>query len=134
VHEQTFTPKGDGIATRWPHLKRFLYVNNSDVCVDDYPGWHFAVERNAPPKAELAAAYDEWADYYAWCLTQRTDLADDRIKRHIVEGWSDSMVYCCQRSAARVRGEELGEWLPQHERRPDLAAEGKAIMAELTVP
>jgi len=30
------------------------------------------------------------------------------------------------------RGEELGEWLPQDQRRPDLAAEGKAIMAELT--
>lgn len=82
--------------------------------------------------AERAAAYEEWADFYEWHLTQREqELAGDRRKRHLVEKWTDSMAYSCRRSAAWARGENPGSWVSQRERRPDLHAESQAILAEL---
>ncbi|MPZ83106.1 MAG: hypothetical protein GEV28_23020 [Actinophytocola sp.] len=81
---------------------------------------------------ERAAAYEEWADFYEWCLEQRAaELAGDRVKRHLVAEWTDSMTYCCRRSAAWARGEDPGEWVPQSQRRPDLHAEHLAIVAEI---
>ncbi len=121
------------VSNRWRHIARFLRVDVSTGWVDDdYLGWHFTHERVSRPSAELAAAYDEWADFFEWRLAQRADeLADDRIKRHLVEEWTDSMTYGCRRAAARARGEEPDEWVPQHERRPDLDAEGHAIVDEI---
>ena len=65
-------------------------------------------------------------------MEQRAEeLAADRTLRHLVMEWTDSMVYCCRRSAAYARGEHPGEWIAQHVRRPDLDAEGRAIVAEI---
>ncbi len=133
--EEVFTPTGDGIAERWPHITMFLSVNNSDVCVDDdFPRWLFANERTPTPCPEMAAAYEEWADYFEWCLAQRADeLAADRGKRRLAEKWTDSMAYCCRRLAAWARGEHPGKWLPEHQRRPNPDAERHAIAGPATV-
>lgn len=133
MREKRFTPTGDTAIRRWPHIRKFLCVNNSDVCVDhDFHRWHFAHERKASPSPEMAAAYEEWADYFEWRLAQRAgELAGDRVRRHLVEEWTDSMAYCCRRSASWARGDHPGEWVPQHRRRPDLDAEGRAIVDEI---
>lgn len=106
------------VSNRWPHIERFLRTDCPTGWVDDeYHRWHFANEEAILPCAEVAAALDEWADFYEWRLEQRADeLASDRTKRHIVEVWTDSMVYCCQRWAARARGEDPGEWISPHGR------------------
>jgi len=118
---------------RWRHIARFLWVDAATGRVDDdYVGWHFANKRVSRPATEVAAACDEWADFFEWRLAQRAaELADDRVKRHLVEKWTDSMAYCCRRSATRAKGDDPGEWVPQHERRPDLDAEGRAIADEI---
>lgn len=41
------------------------------------------------------------------------------------------MTYSCRRSAAFARGEFPEAWVPQSTRRPDLAAERQAIVAEI---
>jgi hypothetical protein len=41
------------------------------------------------------------------------------------------MAYSCWRCAAFARGEDPGVWVPMSERRPDLAAEKQAIVAEI---
>ena len=120
-------------SNRWPHIRRFLWVDEAtDRIDDDYLTWHFATERVSFPSAKVAAAYEEWADFFEWCLAWRADeLAAGRVKRHLVEEWTDSMAYCCRRSAAWARGDDPGEWVPQHQRRPDLDAEGRAIVIEI---
>jgi hypothetical protein len=66
-------------------------------------------------------AFEEWADFYDYCLEQRADeLAVNPCLRSLVAKWTDSMAYCCRRSAAWARGEHPGAWIPQCERRPDL--------------
>jgi hypothetical protein len=137
VHGRLFTlvseDDPDGISNRWPHLGRFLRVDESTGWVDDdYLRWHFAEQKVSQPSAEVAAAYEEWADYFEWRLEQRADeLAANRVKRHLVAKWTDSMAYCCRRSAAWARDEDPGEWVPEQQRRPDLDAEGRAIVAEI---
>jgi len=97
---------------------------------DDYFGW--AREEPALGPDEQAAALEEWADFYEFRLAQRADeLAIDRGKRNLVEKWTDSMAYCCRRSAAWARGEDPGEWIPLPVRRPDLDAASRAIVDEL---
>lgn len=117
------------VQERWPHISRFLRVNGSTGGIDDdYPRFSRLEEQLDP--AELAASHEEWADFYEWQLAQRADeLATDRVKRHLVAEWTDSMAYSCRRSAAFARGENPGEWVPQSVRRPDLAAEQRAIVA-----
>jgi hypothetical protein len=81
---------------------------------------------------ERVAAYEEWADFWEWRLAQREpELTSDRRKRHLVAKWTDSMIYSCRRSAAFARGEDPGEWVPQSQRRPDLHAENRAIVADI---
>ncbi|WP_133849709.1 hypothetical protein [Labedaea rhizosphaerae] len=114
--------------SRWPHIQRYL----RDHSRPDFIGWYFATGRITLPNPDVAAANEEWADFYEWRLEQRAEeLAADRIKRHLVEEWTAGMAYCCRRSAAWARGEEPGEWLPLSERRPDIHAEGEAIVAEI---
>ena len=120
------------IPKRWPHIERFLWVDDSTGGVgEDFPGWLSCDKPKLSPD-ELAAAYEEWAAFWEWCLVRREpQLAGDRHKRHLVEQWTDSMAHSCRRSAAQARGVDPGEWLPQSQRRPDLYAEGQAIVAEI---
>ena len=68
------TPPDREISDRWPNIELFLRVNETTGRVDgDYLRWHFANERVSLPSTELAAAYEEWADFYEWRLVQRTD-------------------------------------------------------------
>jgi hypothetical protein len=117
--------------TSWPHIRRFLRIDNSTGSVDDdYPSFSHVEDRLDP--AARAASHEEWADFYEWRLTQRADeLATDRVKRHLVAEWTDSMAYSCRRSAAFARGENPGVWIPLSKRRPDLDAEKQAIVAEI---
>jgi hypothetical protein len=117
---------------QWPHIARFIRAPDSTGWVEDkFPRWSLYAEELSP--AERAAAYEEWADFFQWRLAQRaTELARDRDKRHLVEEWTDSMTYCCLRSAAWARGEDPGEWVSQSQRRPDLHAEKMAIVAEIS--
>lgn len=133
MREKRFTPTDDMIRRRWSHIRMFLSVNNSDVYVeDDFQQWFFTHEPATSPCPKVAAAYDEWADYFEWRLAQRAvELADDRAKRHLVEEWTDTMAYCCRRSAVWARGDHPGEWVPQRLRRPDLEAEAHAIVNEI---
>lgn len=121
------------IANRWPNIERFLRVDDSTGHIEDnYATWSFANDRKTLPAAKKAEALEEWADFFEWRLSRRTaELATDRIKRHLVEQWTDSMAYSCRRSAAWARGDEPGRWVPQRERRPDLDAEGWAILDEI---
>jgi hypothetical protein len=80
--------------------------------------WHYWAEQVSP--AEVAAGYEEWADYFEYRLAD--ELATDPSRRYLMETWTDSMVYLCRRRAARARGEDPGEWVPQHKRRPDIVA------------
>lgn len=118
------------VLDRWPHIRRFLWVDDSTGRVDDnYTGWSSCVEGRLNP-VERAAAYEEWAGFYEWCLAQRAaEVADDRRRRHLVETWTDSMAYSFRRSAAWARGDNPGTWVSQWERRPDLYAENQAIVA-----
>jgi hypothetical protein len=120
------------ITSGWPHIRRFLRVDDVTGRVDgDFTGWTSCVELRLSP-VEQAAAYEEWASFWEWHLTRREpELAGDRVKRHLVATWTDSMTYSCRRSAAWARGEDPGECVPQVRRRPDLHAEGKAILADI---
>ena len=116
---------------RWPRIAQFLRVDKTTGRVDDDHLTFMSVEDELAP-AERAAAYEEWAAFYEWRLEQRAaELAADRVKRHLVAEWTDNMAYCCRRSAAFARGDDPGTWLPLSARRPDLAAEQRAIVAEL---
>lgn len=121
---------GREMVDRWPHIKRFLRLESSGWVEDEFHWWSSTEKLLSP--AERAAAYDEWADFYEFRLALRAaELSTDRIKRHLVEEWTDSMAYCCRRCAAVARGEDPGEWVPQHLRRPDLDTESRAIVAEI---
>jgi hypothetical protein len=111
----------EGVAQRWPHISRYLQVAQSGEIEDDYLSWHLANNRVNLPSVEAAAALTEWADFYEFQCARRTaELADDHHERRLVEEWTESMAYCCRRAAARARGEDPGEWVPQWKRRPDL--------------
>jgi hypothetical protein len=105
--------------SRWPHIARYLQRRSSGWVDDDFRRWCDIRERLGP--AERAAANEEWADFFEWRSANRAEeLPSDRTGRRLVEKWTDSMAYCCRRSAAWARGEDPGEWVPQHVRRPDL--------------
>jgi hypothetical protein len=121
----------EDISNRWPHIGRFLRLDDSTGSVDDdHPRFWRVEDRLAP--AERAAAYEEWAEFYEWRLEQRSDeLATGRVKRHLVAEWTESIAYSCRRSAAFARGEDPGVSMPLSVRRPDLDAERQAIVAEI---
>jgi hypothetical protein len=123
---------GGDVPIRWPHIGRFLRVDDSTGGLnDDFSGWSSCAEQELSPD-ELAVAYEEWADFWEWRLALReSELAGDRFRRHLVAKWTDSMTYSCRRSAAWARGEDPGECVPQAQRRPDLYAESQAILAEI---
>lgn len=121
----------EDIANRWPRIRRFLRPDNSTGWVDDdHLSFTRGEERLTP--TDRAAAYEEWADFYEWRLERQThELAHDRIRRHLVAEWTESMTYSCRRSAAFIRGENPGAWVSLSTRRPDLTTEREAIVAEI---
>jgi hypothetical protein len=101
---------------RWPNIKRFLRVERSGwIEADSYRWWR--IENTLPP-VEQAAGNEEWADFFEWRLEQ---WSANGLTCRLVAKWTDSMAYCCRRVAAYARGEDPGEAIPQHQRRPDLA-------------
>ena len=77
-------------------------------------------------------SWRRWADFYEFRLEQRAgELAEDPHLRGLVEEWTESMTYCARRCAAVARGEDPGPWVPQWERRPDLAAAKEARVAAI---
>ena len=116
-------------ANRWPHIGRFLRIDDSTGWINgEFHRWDWWI-RDA---AERADGYEEWADFYEWHLGQRVDeLAGDHRKRNHVERWTADMAYCVRRCAAYARGEDPGEPVPLAVRRPDLEAAHRAIVAEL---
>lgn len=107
-----------GESARWPHIARYLGVRAGWI-EDDFPIW--CDNRDRMTQADWAAGNEEWADFYEWRFAEcAKEMGDDVLKRRLMARWTDSMVYCCRRSAARARGEDPGEWVPQHVRRPDL--------------
>jgi hypothetical protein len=116
--------------SRWPHIQQYLHVRATGQIDDTFYWWQFHTERITLPNPDVAAAYDEWADFYEWCLSQRAgELAADRVKRHQAEEWTADMAYCCRRSVAWARGEDPGEWRSLVERRPDIRAEPHTIVS-----
>ena len=107
------------LVARWPRIGRFLRMDDATGWVDgDFRRWHIATEGVRCPDPEYAAASEEWAEFYLWRLERaRVRLADDRCRLQLVEEWTDSVVYIHKRMAARGRGEDPGEWIPQYERR-----------------
>jgi hypothetical protein len=105
------------VPARWPHIKDFLCVTDAGD-IDDELVWWLCAPRNRSP-AEWAAGHEEWADFFEWRLQE---FAGDRGLHRLLEKWTECMAYCCRRAAARACGVDPGEWVPQHERRPDLAA------------
>jgi hypothetical protein len=120
----------EDVKKRWPHIARFLTVDDaSDV---GYDFLRFCCVENTLGQAEKAAANEEWADYFEYRLAQRREELDrDHVKRHLVEEWTDSMVYLSRRCACHARGEDPGPWVPQWERRPDLDATRRVIVEEI---
>jgi hypothetical protein len=117
---------------RWPHIQRYLRVDSAGRVEDNYLSWFFVHERVSVPCMEVAAGFEEWADFYEWQLEQRAEeLAGDASGRGLLEEWTDSMAYCARRCAAYARGEDPGEAVPQWERRPDLAAAKRARVAKI---
>ncbi len=117
-------------SNQWPRIGRFLQDDNSTGWVDDdYLTFSYFEDRLAP--AERAAAYEEWADFYEWRLQRSAESSTDRVRRHLMAEWTDSMAYSCRRSAAFARGDNPGPWVPLPTRRPDLAAEKLAIVTEI---
>lgn len=120
------------IDSRWPHIGRFLRIDDSTGRLyGDFARWSADMAPKLSP-GDLAAAYEEWADFWTWSWAQREpELSGDQRQRHLVEKWTDSMTYSCRRSAAWARGEHPGTWIPQTRRRPDLHAESQAIVADI---
>lgn len=115
------------VMSRWPHIAPFLEEWGDGKMRYDYLSFWYQESELEP--AEQAMANEEWADFFEFLLEQRADeLAGDRVKRHLVEEWTDSMVYGCRRAAVIARGGNPGPWVPLPERRPDLAATGRAIV------
>ncbi|MGQ0841857.1 hypothetical protein [Actinokineospora sp.] len=126
------TMTGGEISNRWPHIARYLRVDSTGWVDDDYLRWYFANERVSLPCVDVAAAYEEWADFYECRLEHRIDeLAVDHRKRTLVACWTEDMTYCIRRCAAYARGEDPGEPVPMSVRRPDLEATHRAIVDEI---
>lgn len=120
------------LAERWPLIGSWLRIDRGDVDFDRV-GWLRDVQVCGVQGEELAAAYEQQIAYYEWLLERRRlgHLASDQVGRHLSAKWTDSVTYRCRRSAAIARGEDPGAWVDQHVRRPDLAAEGKAIVDDI---
>jgi hypothetical protein len=119
------TVSGREVSKRWPHIRRFLRVEQSGWVEDEFYWW-WRIEHMLSP-AEQAAGNEEWADFYEFRLEQRAEeLAGDDHQRGLVEEWTDDMAYCLRRCAAYARGENPGEPVPLSVRRPDLYAAKRA--------
>src|SRR5256885_12453297 len=93
---------------RWPRIARYLdgpptgWVRARLHCWD---WWN----RDSLSPADLAAAYEEWADFFQWRLAQRAgELATNPALRRILERDADDLVYACRRGGGNARGGEPG--------------------------
>lgn len=126
------TMTGREVSTRWPLIERYLRVKSSGQVEGDYLSWYLATGRVSLPSMEMAAAYEEWADFYEFRLEQRADeLAEDHHEHGLVTEWTADMAYCAQRCAAVARGADPGEPVPLSVRRPDLYEAKRARVAEI---
>ena len=124
--EINHAPGASILIEKFPRIARFLEVESNGWVAATFHWWDFWNRDRVRP-AELAAAYEEWAEFYEWRLAERCDeLATNPSLRRILERDTDDMTYCCRRAAAYARGEDPGEWVPLWERRSDLAAERRA--------
>jgi hypothetical protein len=103
--------EGPEVVNRWPRIRRFLNVESTGWISARFHVWDFWTRETLTP-AEQAAAYEEWADFYAW----RLEATEDPLERRRLERWTDDLVYVCRRCASYARGEDPGEWVPAWER------------------
>lgn len=100
---------------RWPRIARYLPKGRDNVGAA-FLRWICDLDGSSGPE-ESAACYEEWAAYFEWDLARRTtELAGDPSRLHLLTRWTDSMAYCCRRSATREQGGDPGEWVPRHVR------------------
>ena len=115
---------------QWPHIARYL-PKGRDSAGAAFIRWVCGVDGRLSPD-ESAACYEEWAAYFEWDLArQTTDHTGDPTRLHLLTRWTDSMAYCCRRSAMQERGDDPGEWVPQYVRRPDYTASASTDLAVL---
>ena len=109
------------MAERWPLIGRYLDGPPTGWVSARFHWWDWWNRDRLGP-ADLAAAYEEWADFYQWRLAQRADeLATDPSLRRILERDTDDLVYLFHWCAAHARGEDPGPWLHSWERRSTVA-------------
>lgn len=75
---------------------------------------------------DVADRYHDWVLYRADSLSQAEkakayeqfakEFAELPPEREPYRGWAESMAYVCGRLAMWSRGEDPGEWVPQHQR------------------
>ena len=122
---------GGEVVERWPHIWRFLRLEPAGSIDVDFWRWNLF----PPGREDMAEAHEEWADFFEWRFQrQAAGLAARPIERHLLAVRTDSMAYCHRRLAAFVRGEDPGECVPQHVRRPDLDAESRRLAERIVAP
>jgi hypothetical protein len=123
--EITGAPGVSTLAERFPRIERYLEIRRDGWIAARDHSWEWNKDALSP--AELAADYEQWAEFYEWHLAHRAEkLAGDRLLLRAVEQWTDDMAWLSRRCAAYARGEDPGPWIPSWERRPDLDAERRA--------
>lgn len=105
------------LAERWPLIGWWLDVTCSGWVNGKDGPWSEGAKSRGLTVDEVAAGYEQWAQFYEWRRDRRTA---ERGWDSITERWTDSYCYVLRRLAARARGEDPGPWIEQWERRPDI--------------
>lgn len=104
---------------QWPRIGLYLEVQESGWIKDRLLMWLHHEVKMSPE--DRVAGYDEWADYFEWQLTLRTEeLAADPAKRRFVEHGNAEMVARCRQAAARAREAAAAQCQPFRDARPRL--------------
>jgi hypothetical protein len=126
---EAIMPQAQEITSRWPHIKRFLCVEPGGWIADDFQSW-CTIEKSLNPVDRVAANEGRLLRVATGAAGHRTGPQPNKAPP--LTEWTDSMAYCCRRSAAWARGEDSGVWVSQSWRRPDLTEEYRAIIGNLT--